>query len=138
MRVRDDAPTKSADLTSLSSGERHMLDLDDDLWTRLRHTAQARDQPPEGLAAILLTRGLEQEAKRARAEDSLESLTPREQQVALLTLRGLTNREIATVLVISPETVKTHIRHTLEKFGLHSKAELRLMLLEVGCIQRHP
>jgi DNA-binding NarL/FixJ family response regulator len=138
MRIRHDATTKSAENASLSfSGERHTLNLDGELWTRLRRTAQARDQPLEGLAADLLARGLDQEAQRVRAEASLESLTPREQQVALLTRRGLTNRQIATVLVISPETVKTHVRHTLEKFGLHSKAELRLLLLELGSIQRH-
>ena len=138
MRVRRDAPTKREEHASLPfSGEQYSLNLDGELWTRLRRTAQARDQPPEGLAADLLARGLDQEAQRARAEASLQSLTPREQQVALLTRRGLTNRQIATVLVISPETVKTHVRHTLEKFELHSKAELRLLLLELGSIQRH-
>jgi DNA-binding CsgD family transcriptional regulator len=36
------------------------------------------------------------------------------------------------VLVISPETVKTHVRHVLEKFNVRSKAELRLQLLDLG------
>ena len=70
-----------------------------------------------------------------RAETALASLSPREQQVTLLTLQGLTNRQIATMLVISPETVKTHVRHALEKFGLHSKDELRLLLIDLRSIR---
>ena len=61
-----------------------------------------------------------------------------ERQVVLLTRRGLTNRQIAAALVISPETVKTHVRHALEKFGLSSKAELRLLLLDLGSGKRRP
>jgi DNA-binding CsgD family transcriptional regulator len=33
--------------------------------------------------------------------------------------------------VISPETVKTHIRHVLERFNVASKADLRLRLLDL-------
>jgi RNA polymerase sigma factor (sigma-70 family) len=114
-----------------------MLDLDGELLTRLRRTARAQDQPAERLAAELLARGLEQEALRARINAALETLTPREREVALLASRGLTNRQIASALVISPETVKTHIRHSLGKFGLRSKFELRL-LLELGSARRFP
>jgi RNA polymerase sigma factor (sigma-70 family) len=115
------------------SRERLMIDLDSELLARLRRTAQAQDQPTEQLATLLLARGLEQEALRARIEVALETLTPREREVALLASRGLTNRQIASTLVISPETVKTHIRHGLAKFGLSSKFELRL-LLELGSV----
>jgi RNA polymerase sigma factor (sigma-70 family) len=108
-----------------------MIDLDSELLARLRRAARARDQPAEQLAAVLLARGLEQEALRARIEAALKTLTPREREVALLASRGLTNRQIASTLVISTETVKTHIRHGLAKFGLNSKFELRL-LLELG------
>lgn len=115
------------------SSERLMIDLDGELLTRLRRAARAQDQSAERLAADLLARGLEQEALRARIESALGTLTPREREVALLAARGLTNRQIAAALVISPETVKTHIRHSLGKFGLRSKFELRL-LLELGSV----
>ena len=82
--------------------------------------------------ADLLARGLEQEALRFQAEVALKELTPREQEVAWLTGRGYTNYRIAEQLVISPETVKTHVRHILEKFEIHSKADLRLLLLDLG------
>src|SRR3989304_2292861 len=52
---------------------------------------------------------------------------------------GQTNRQIARELWLSPETVKTHLRRTLEHFDLHSKAELRLLLLDLdGDCASHP
>ena len=108
------------------------LELEDGLAHRLRRLARTWRQAPEALAAELLARGLEQQALRAHAEAVLDTLTPREQQVAWQALRGRTNRQIAEALFISSETVKTHIRHVLEKFGVRSKADLRLLLLDLG------
>lgn len=50
-----------------------------------------------------------------------ERLTPREFEVAQLVAQGLTNREIADALVVSPETVKTHVAHILRKLELRSR-----------------
>lgn len=55
-------------------------------------------------------------------------LTRRERQVLALVGRGYTNREIADVLGIAPETVKTHIASTRAKLGVSSKTELRYWL----------
>lgn len=57
-----------------------------------------------------------------------DTLSLREQQVAGLTCLGKTNRQISARLVISEDTVKTHIRNVTLKFGLHSKSELRAAL----------
>jgi len=104
------------------------LNLDADLTVRLQRAAQARRETARGLAHELLERGLQQEAQSRKARLVLASLTPREREVALLTLGGCTNRQIAAALVISTETVKTHVRHVLEKFEARSKADLRLRL----------
>ena len=111
-----------------------ILNLDPDLAARLQRAADARRETARGLARELLERGLQQESRSSQARTILASLTPREQEVALLTLRGCTNREIAASLYISTETVKTHVRHVLEKFGATSKADLRLRLrrLDLG------
>lgn len=61
-----------------------------------------------------------------------QKLTPREKQIALLAARNLTNNEIAYNQSISPETVKTHIRNALRKFGLRSKTDLRWVLVTNG------
>jgi RNA polymerase sigma factor (sigma-70 family) len=111
---------------------RLVFEVDDELSAQLRQAARASEQTPEAFAAELLARGLEQEAQRTQVQAILETLTPREQEVTWLTTRGYTNRQIAEVLVLSPETVKTHVRHVLEKLGVSSKADLRLLLLDLG------
>ncbi len=71
--------------------------------------------------------------QRKTAEINLarwEALSPREQQVAALVCLGFTNRQIADHLVLSHETVKTHVRNVLYKFDLRSKAELRQALAD--------
>lgn len=58
------------------------------------------------------------------------TLTPREQQIAALTCLGYTNHQIAAVLFISVNTVRTHMRGVLDKYQVASKAELRLALAD--------
>ncbi|HMB25445.1 MAG TPA: helix-turn-helix transcriptional regulator, partial [Anaerolineales bacterium] len=52
----------------------------------------------------------------------------REQQVAALVCLGCRNYEIAKILVISPDTVKTHLQGIFNKFDLRSGRELRVAL----------
>jgi RNA polymerase sigma factor (sigma-70 family) len=114
------------------SNGRLVFEVDAELSNQLRQAARASEQAPEVFAAELLARGLEQETQRTRVQAILETLTPREQEVTWLTARGYTNRKMAEILVLSPETVKTHVRHVLEKLGVNSKADLRLLLLDLG------
>jgi DNA-binding CsgD family transcriptional regulator len=51
-------------------------------------------------------------------------LTPREREVARLAAQGRTNREIAQMLFLSPRTVEQHVARSLHKLGVHSRAEL--------------
>ncbi|MBW2624902.1 MAG: helix-turn-helix transcriptional regulator [Deltaproteobacteria bacterium] len=114
------------------SDKRLAFEVDAELSNQLRLAARTSRQSPEAFATELLARGLEQEVLRAQVRSVLEALTPREQEVTWYTVRGHTNRQIAEVLGISPETVKTHVRHVLEKLGVRSKADLRLLLLNLG------
>lgn len=52
-----------------------------------------------------------------------EGLTEREQEVLTLLAAGLRNREIADRLFVSETTVKTHVRHILEKLRFRNRAE---------------
>lgn len=118
-------------------GPRLVLEVDGALADQLLRAALAHDLPAEILACDLLTQAVEQEGLRQRAETALNRLTPREREVTRLVSFGYTNRRIAATLVVSPETVKTHIHHALEKLGVRSKAELRLRLTEMG-VRRWP
>ena len=59
----------------------------------------------------------------APPEDPLARLSDREREVLALLSEGLRNREIAERLVISEPTVKTHVRHVLEKLRIRNRAE---------------
>ena len=52
------------------------------------------------------------------------ALTRREEEVAALVAHGLSNRQIATELSISEHTSATHVRRTLKKLGLKSRAQI--------------
>ncbi|MFJ4666685.1 helix-turn-helix transcriptional regulator [Kitasatospora purpeofusca] len=60
----------------------------------------------------------------AAAEGALTVLTPQELQIARLAARGLTNRDIAAQLFLSPRTVGHHLYKAYPKLGIASRTEL--------------
>ncbi|GAA2052588.1 MULTISPECIES: response regulator [Streptomyces] len=64
----------------------------------------------------------------------LDVLTPRETDVLELVGRGLTNAEIATHLVLSEATVKTHVKRLMNKLALTSRAQAVVTAYESGLI----
>ncbi len=65
---------------------------------------------------------------------ALEGLTGRETEVLRLTGRGLSNVEIASELVISEATVKTHLNRAMAKLGLCSRAQAVVVAYESGLV----
>jgi DNA-binding NarL/FixJ family response regulator len=61
-------------------------------------------------------------------------LTPREQEVVLLTSFGMTNRDIGERLHIKENTVKRHMTNLFEKLGMSNRFELTRFVLEKGLI----
>jgi DNA-binding NarL/FixJ family response regulator len=55
-------------------------------------------------------------------------LTRREREVATLVARGLTNRQVATELVLSEHTVRQHVKNILKKLGVHSREQVAARL----------
>jgi DNA-binding NarL/FixJ family response regulator len=108
------------------------VELKGELANRLRQVARAHGQAPQELALALLARGLHRAALRHQAAQALHALTPRQQEVARLIARGLTNQQIAEALVVSTETIKTHVSNVLDRFAAASKADLRVLLLDLG------
>ncbi len=60
--------------------------------------------------------------------DRVESLSRREREVAERVALGLTNRQIAEQLFVSPKTIETHLSHTYEKLGISSRTALAVAI----------
>jgi len=121
-------PTPAAKVLEPAVQGSLVLELPPDLAATVRQAAHQRGVLPESLLQELIEQALQSEQQRSRIYSRMKVLTQRERQVAHLAGRGCTNREIAAKLVISPETVKTHVRHILAKLNLENKLELRLLL----------
>jgi WD40 repeat protein/DNA-binding CsgD family transcriptional regulator/transcriptional regulator with XRE-family HTH domain len=73
-----------------------------------------------------------------RAPASVGRLTPREQEVATLVARGLTNRQIAERLVIVEGTADRHVSNILSKLTFRSRAQLAAWAVEQGLLSGTP
>ena len=65
---------------------------------------------------------------------AVAELTPREQEVLALLVRGLSNPEICEQLVISEATAKTHVAHILQKLGLRDRVQAVIYAYESGLV----
>jgi len=64
--------------------------------------------------------------QRSKVEDSYDLLTEREREVLQLLAEGHSNKEVATLLEVSPYTIETHRMHLMQKLNLHNTAEIVL------------
>jgi DNA-binding NarL/FixJ family response regulator len=79
---------------------------------------------PRGMAARLVHRLVDESRPVAASTDpALGTLTAREAEVLRLLADGLTDREIAAALTISPRTVETHVSSILHKLSARNRAE---------------
>ena len=90
---------------------------------------------PVELSAVL------REVARAREHERdasllLGQLTARETEILQLLAEGKRNEDIAALLVISPQTVQTHVRNVLSKLGVHSKLEAVAFAARNGVVDR--
>jgi len=94
----------------------------------------------EALLAPAVTRRLISEFTRLRpARDAapaaaLGALTPRETEVLRLVAEGLSNPEVAQRLVVTEETVKTHVSRILAKLGLRDRTQAVVAAYESGLV----
>jgi len=93
----------------------------------------------DALLSPRITRRLITEFARLRpappaSAEALRELTRREVEVLQLVAEGLSNAEIAQRLVVSEETVKTHVSHVLAKLGVRDRAQAVILAYESGLV----
>ena len=96
----------------------------------------------EALLAPAVTRRLIDEFARLRPQlpvqpERLSELTPRETEVLRLVAEGLSNAEIAERLVVTKETVKTHVSRILGKLDLRDRSQAVVLAYETGLVEPH-
>ena len=69
------------------------------------------------------------------APDAAKSLTKREREILALVAEGMSNREIAERLVLSPETVKSHVAAILSKLDLSDRTQAAVYAVRNGLAQ---
>ncbi|MEW5961474.1 MAG: response regulator transcription factor [Chloroflexota bacterium] len=84
--------------------------------------------PPPMMARVL--------DELAQPAPTSKELSERESDILKLVAQGLSNKEIAAQLYISENTVKTHVRHILEKLNLSNRAEAAVYAVRAGLIPK--
>ncbi len=112
------------------SSAQRVFTLDADLQRSLRALADQERLEPEEVAANLIQQAIQQRQTLESAWERWQGLTAREQDTVALICLGYTTRQAAARLVLSPETVRTYARRALVKFNVHSREELRRLLVD--------
>ncbi len=112
---------------AVAPAERHFA-LDESLQVSLQSLADREHRTVEEVAYDLLQQAVDERQAAAASLERWQRLTPRQQEIAAMICLGYSNQHIADRLKLSPETVKTHTRNLLLRFGARTKADLRRML----------
>ncbi len=97
------------------------------------HAGEALLSP--SLTQRLIEQHVHGPAPTSGVPDALRALTDREREVLTLVARGSGNTEIATLLVVSEATVKTHMNRLFSKLGVRSRAQLVVLAYESGWVR---
>ncbi|TAE91049.1 MAG: DNA-binding response regulator [Verrucomicrobia bacterium] len=74
-------------------------------------------------------------AQRLAEQSAMLTLSQREVEVLRLVAQGKANKEIASILTLSNETVKTHLAHILRKLGAADRAHAVTIAMEEGFLR---
>ncbi len=105
-----------------------------DLAEMLRGVFQGEAPISRGIAAKMLAEFARQAQGTTAGAQRIGHLTRREREVLGLVASGITNKEIATALGISPSTVKNHLQNILEKLHLDNRVQAATFALREGLV----
>jgi DNA-binding NarL/FixJ family response regulator len=90
---------------------------------------------PTSMLGGLLRQLIDKRRREDAAVQSFHRLSQREREVLCLLAKGNSHDSIASTLVISPQTARTHIQNVLEKLEVHSRVEAANLALEHGLVE---
>ena len=124
------APDHATALAAVRAGASSLVGAGDPgaLAAAAVRTARGEAVFSPGLADVVLS----ESGRPADPQLAARQLTEREADVLRLVVEGLTARQIATRLGLSPRTVENHVQHVLRKLHLHSRAALVRYAIESG------
>ena len=96
----------------------------------LRTDVRAGRRDSDAVEAVLTAAG----HRVVRRREGPAGLTAREVEVLRLVARGLSNKDIARRLVISPKTVGNHVEHIYTKIGTSNRAGASLFTMQHGLL----
>ena len=102
----------------------------DEAAAELRADVKAGRLDADAVEAVLGAAG----HRVTRRREGPAGLTAREVEVLMLLARGLSNKEIAKQLVISPKTAGNHIEHIYSKIGASTRAKASLFAMQHGLL----
>ncbi|WP_043622800.1 response regulator [Nonomuraea candida] len=110
----------------------------DRLTDAVRHAAEG-----DALLSPSVTRRLIDEFSRRPVASAspvpvLDQLTERERDVFRLLVRGYSNEQIATTLMLGDSTIKSHVQHLYQKLGVRDRVQVVIYAYENGLVVRSP
>jgi DNA-binding CsgD family transcriptional regulator len=116
-------------LQRLKRGSSSRVFLKDvEMVMQIRKVAEQQGRSENDIFQDMVKAGMDSFAMHEDSVRRWNSLTRREQEVVALVCLNQRNYEIADILSIGPETVKTHLQNVFTKFDLHNRRDLRVLL----------
>ncbi|MEV0395121.1 response regulator transcription factor [Polymorphospora rubra] len=106
-----------------------------DLLRGVRAVAAGDGLLSPGVTRRLIAEFASRQRRPAVASPALDQLTDREREVVALVGEGLSNEGIASRLVVSPATAKTHVSRAMIKLGARDRAQLVVFAYEAGLVR---
>nr|WP_218036855.1 response regulator transcription factor [Bacillus thuringiensis] len=106
----------------------------DQLVEAIRSAYKGNIQLHPDIANALLSQTLPVEEKEEEPSIQVNVLTARENEVLQLLAKGMSNKEIASVLVITEKTVKAHVSSILSKLNLSDRTQAALYAVKNGIV----
>nr|WP_206702058.1 response regulator transcription factor [Bacillus sp. CCB-MMP212] len=106
----------------------------DQLVEAIRSAYKGNIQLHPDIANALLSQTLPVEEKEEEHSIQVDVLTARENEVLQLLAKGMSNKEIASVLVITEKTVKAHVSSILSKLNLSDRTQAALYAVKNGIV----